>query len=364
MSVQPSILVLEDDAASAGLLADALQVHAPGVWAVMHAMLDEDARHGRLPCVPGKTPTLVITGAETARHLAEPTRPYGLIALIQPDERSQIRELVTLGVDDVLVRVPGYLDQVPAAAAKIAARRGSSRTAHTEERRIAELKAMLQLISEENRQLHTLIDRLETMALSDPLTGLANRRAMQGRLEEEFAASVREGHDVTMMMIDVDGLKGVNDRLGHATGDELITLVAKTLIDGSRRSDITCRVGGDEFVIILPRTKRANARPVAERLCESFRKNAAAIAERLRYQVGGETTRELGISIGLASRLEDGSETGEELLARADVALYKAKGQRLGVAVFSDSDAARGSGIPIGKARSRNAARQITHKAA
>jgi diguanylate cyclase (GGDEF)-like protein len=143
---------------------------------------------------------------------------------------------------------------------------------------------------------------------SDALTGLANRRAFEERLPIELARFSRGGRPLSLCLLDLDGFKGVNDRLGHPAGDEVLREVARTLRT-SRVADDCFRIGGDEFAILMPGTTEEEARSAAGRLADAVR--AANLADGL-----------IGISFGIATSLDL---DGEALLANADRELLAAK---------------------------------------
>lgn len=204
--------------------------------------------------------------------------------------------------------------------------------------------AKLESLQEENLRLRAQVERLEALATTDPLTGLANRRSADERLGELFAASNRYTCDLSCLMIDLDGLKRVNDALGHAEGDQLIRAAAEVLRTTIRRSDFAARVGGDEFMVLLPRTPASTAAILAGRLAARFDSHCEGLINRL----GGETpiagpsrlrvhvTRSgmarnpdrvarPGMSIGIASRISSGATTPVALTDAADRALYNVK---------------------------------------
>lgn len=156
-------------------------------------------------------------------------------------------------------------------------------------------------------------EELRTLAITDPLTGLLNRRYLYERLEEEISRSFRYKRPLSILMVDIDGFKGYNDKLGHSMGDHALKLIGETTLNALRTVDIIARYGGDEFVVILPETEKSVAKSIAERLISDVGKTEFPPAKE-----------RLTLSIGLASYPEHDS-TLEQLLQKADNALYKAK---------------------------------------
>ncbi|MFO7605539.1 MAG: diguanylate cyclase [Desulfurivibrionaceae bacterium] len=168
------------------------------------------------------------------------------------------------------------------------------------------------------RRLVSVLDederKLVKLATSDPLTGLFNRREGNRRFKEVISHSLREKLPLSIIIIDIDLFKQVNDNFGHQSGDEAIRKVAETMQAALRDYDILCRYGGEEFLVVLPTTELAKALETAERL----RRVIEAVIIRIRNQ-----EIRLTISAGVASLRED--DTLDSLLYRADNALYIAK---------------------------------------
>jgi two-component system, cell cycle response regulator len=162
-------------------------------------------------------------------------------------------------------------------------------------------------------QLVEANERLAAQALTDDLTGLANRRGGAHELERTVALATRHGHALALARVDVDHFKEINDTLGHQAGDRVLAEVARRLAGAVRGGDKLARWGGDEFVVVLPDTDRVGALRAAERL-------RAAVAETPVAVEGGEA--HVTISVGWAHWSGD---TPDDLLARADRSLYQAK---------------------------------------
>jgi diguanylate cyclase (GGDEF)-like protein len=154
-------------------------------------------------------------------------------------------------------------------------------------------------------------DQLYEASTTDALTGLRNRRVVDERLEEEMARTRRYRTALSVLLIDIDGLKEVNDRKGHRAGDLTIREAAAAVRRGSRATDVTARWGGDEFIVLAPNTALPDARQLGERI-------------RLLAAEGREAPGGLTLSIGV-STCRDTDAGGEAVVRRADAALYEAK---------------------------------------
>jgi diguanylate cyclase (GGDEF)-like protein/PAS domain S-box-containing protein len=155
-------------------------------------------------------------------------------------------------------------------------------------------------------------------AQKDPLTGLANRRSLTAFVTEQLALSGRSGRRFSLMMLDLDHFKAVNDRLGHAAGDQVLTEVARILNDSCREIDLAARYGGEEFTIVLPATTTEQARSIAERIRAQVQERCFAADS-----TAGPPAHALTLSIGIAEAGPEDDLTS--LISRADAALYVAK---------------------------------------
>lgn len=161
--------------------------------------------------------------------------------------------------------------------------------------------------------------KLSEDALTDELTGLKNLRYFRARLEEEHAASKRNESGLSLLMIDLDDFKNVNDRYGHQEGDRLLGAVALAITSIMRGGETAARVGGEEFAVLLPGASGEEAFVAAERI------RGAVAAVQLHPSSGAPIT--ITVSVGAAASEDLGSGGTRELYAAADAALYVAKNQ-------------------------------------
>ncbi len=164
------------------------------------------------------------------------------------------------------------------------------------------------------KELQVKAKQLEHLANTDDLTGLNNRCRFLELLQKEIKRAERTGRALSLMMIDIDHFKRINDRFGHMAGDRVLSHFANLLLVHTREIDEAGRLGGEEFGITLPETTAKEALAIANRL-----KNKV---ENQRFVISSETIK-ITISIGIAALKE--TETREQLLGRADAAMYTAK---------------------------------------
>ncbi|HMI56922.1 MAG TPA: sensor domain-containing diguanylate cyclase, partial [Gemmatimonadaceae bacterium] len=161
-------------------------------------------------------------------------------------------------------------------------------------------------------------ERLEVLALTDSLTLTLNRRALMDRLDSELDRARRYSLTLSLLMVDLDHFKAVNDSFGHLAGDEALRGVAHVLQREARSVDVVARYGGEEFVVILPETGEDGAVKVAERI-------RARVSEQ--QSEGLVPMPAVTVSVGVATVLSTQIQAPEELIALADEALYRAKAQ-------------------------------------
>lgn len=160
--------------------------------------------------------------------------------------------------------------------------------------------------------------RLEALAQTDPLTQLVNRRALTVRLVTEMERVRRYNAPLTMLLLDLDHFKVVNDTYGHLIGDDVLLGLANLLQRAVRTVDTVARYGGEEFVIVLPETGKQGAIAFAERVRDKIALH--------RFKVAGHREIHITASIGVATYPATGLESAEDLFRAADAALYRAKG--------------------------------------
>jgi len=200
-------------------------------------------------------------------------------------------------------------------------------------RNVSERKAAELALRETNRQLHARIEEigrlqvaLQELAVRDSLTGLYNRRYLDETLEREVSRARREGNPLSLVMLDIDYFKRVNDTYGHQVGDEALRMLATTLLADIRAEDVACRYGGEEFLILLPNMPLETAVQRAE----AWRLAIESLSVGL-----GNFHLTFTISLGVSAYPEHGK-TPDDLTRCADQALYRAKNEgRNQVSVFA-----------------------------
>jgi diguanylate cyclase (GGDEF)-like protein len=183
----------------------------------------------------------------------------------------------------------------------------------------ARAAAMLRIKSLQD-QLRAAKAQLERLSITDGLTGLYNHRHFEERLAEEFRRSQRYGDPVSLMMLDLDHFKEVNDRFGHPFGDRVLRDTAELIRTSIRDPDICARYGGEEFAIILPKTHLQGAQTVAERMFKSLRGKRYAVEG-----AGESSSLAVTASVGIAVFPSRDVTSPELLVKLADEALYRAK---------------------------------------
>jgi len=161
-------------------------------------------------------------------------------------------------------------------------------------------------------EVRKLVARLQEQSLTDELTGLANRRAFLDVAAREIERSRRYRHELSLAYLDIDAFKAANDRFGHAVGDRVLIALAGLARATARSVDTVARIGGDEFVILMPETDAADALPLVERLRTACSRAAGTGAEPVTCSIGLVTFERAPVDL-------------EELLTSADALMYQAK---------------------------------------
>lgn len=196
---------------------------------------------------------------------------------------------------------------------------------------VAKITSETQIISEQNSRLQqdladttvqlceirTDYDRVHREAQNDPLTDVDNRKYFDEKIVDQIKIADEDNDPMSLLMVDIDHFKDFNDKYGHLVGDQVLRLVAGTLVKNLKGRDVICRYGGEEFVIILPHTRLHDADSVANQLCETLAR------KHIMRKGSSEDLGAVTISIG-ATQYQKG-EDSEVLVARADAAMYKAK---------------------------------------
>lgn len=188
-----------------------------------------------------------------------------------------------------------------------------SRMLATIETQSAEINAFSARLDSAYKELEVSNSRLKEFSFKDEVTGLYNRRFFSVRLEEEVSRCRRFNHPVSVVLVDLDDFKVINDELGHQAGDDTLREVAQLLLKHSRGINVICRYGGDEFAVLLVETSKGGARLYADRIRQVLATHPFAHGRRVTA------------SFGVASLPEDVAPVTDELIRAADDALYAAK---------------------------------------
>lgn len=227
----------------------------------------------------------------------EATKGIPIIMLTAMDSIAQKVQGLEAGADDYLAKP---YDEIELSARVYAALR---------------TKFLRDELSHKNEELKAMLKKVEALSITDPLTGLFNRRRFEDVLEPEFRRAVRYKSPLSCMMMDIDHFKSVNDTYGHSVGDTVIKDIALIIQQSVREVDTASRWGGEEFIVLTPMTPKAVALPPAHRIL-------AAVAEKV---FAGMGDKKVTISIGIADLSSPGIDSAEKLVQAADEALYEAK---------------------------------------
>jgi len=246
--------------------------------------------------------------------LERPDMPMVMLAAMNIAE--QAVKAVQEGAYDYVVKSEGFEKMIPVIIEKNLA---LHRVKQENARLHVQLTSTLAQLKVKNDQLLALVGELETIAATDPLTGIPNRRALSAAFNQRYAHAVRSNTDLSLVMIDMDGFKHLNDTLGHAAGDRVLMLAARVLRANCRASDTPGRIGGDEFVVVLPESDQAEAKSVARRIQRDFATACNELCKREGFDA------KVTMSMGIATRMTTHTSDADQLLGLADKALYAAK---------------------------------------
>ncbi|MBN9481639.1 MAG: PleD family two-component system response regulator [Bordetella sp.] len=286
------VLIVDDNTPQAQVMAQELSLeHRPMIESSADAAL-EMAR-GPVDLVIVNVTSQRFDGLRLIAQLRskEPTRRLPILALVDTLDRPRLLKALELGAHDILTR--------PVDPEELAAR------VRTQVRR-----------KRYGDFLRQKLDHSLEMAVTDPLTGLHNRRYMNGQLEALMSRANRGGDPVAVLVLDIDHFKAVNDSLGHDAGDEVLREFSVRLATNVRAVDLPCRFGGEEFVVVMPGTTLEDAHRIAERI----RRDVGASPFRI---LGGEPLA-ITVSVGVAASM-GADDTPASLLKRADEGVYEAK---------------------------------------
>jgi diguanylate cyclase (GGDEF)-like protein len=218
-------------------------------------------------------------------------------------------------IDLITVRVP-ELDMLNLAGV-LGVAYGSLQKLNAQETSvIRSILAVMVMVVGSSKALSKTLSELEYYSSHDPLTGLHNRRHFNEMLEYEIDRSERHKHEFSILMLDLDDFKDINDTYGHPCGDSTLCSVSETLRRTVRKGDLCCRLGGDEFAVILTETSQLGAQDAAEKLRQELRNH--------KFETPGGKTFHVTTSIGLVSYPND-AQNVSDLMAGVDIGLYRAK---------------------------------------
>ncbi|WP_048646651.1 PleD family two-component system response regulator [Nitratireductor soli] len=290
----PKVLLIDEDNHSSARIASMLR----GAFSVD---VEDDPQAGFFRAAEGTYECVLVgTGFSAYDPLRlcsqlralDRTRLLPIILIADEGEDERIARALELAVNDYVVRVVDRQEL------------------------IARLRTQLRRKRYNDRLRSSVTETME-MAVTDPLTGLHNRRYLENHLQTLFERAVSRRRPLSVMMADIDSFKSINDRWGHDGGDDVLREFADRLRRNIRGIDLICRYGGEEFVVVMPDTTLGVAEKVAERLRVEIAGEPFAVD-------GGANAIAVTTSLGVAE-LHRGSDTAAALMKRADLALYEAK---------------------------------------
>ncbi|GAB4087948.1 putative bifunctional diguanylate cyclase/phosphodiesterase [Hydrogenophaga soli] len=225
-----------------------------------------------------------------------------------PVERMDAVRMITVAVPEHTPKLAGLLGVAYVATGELSPQ---------EEAVVRSILSVMVMVVGSSKALSRTLSELEYYSMHDPLTGLYNRRHFNNILEYETGRSERHQHEFSLLMLDLDDFKDINDTYGHPTGDDALCGVAEILRENLRKGDLAARIGGDEFAVVLMETGREGALVVANNLGRMLRERVFTAPDGKHFH--------LTVSIGIATYPLDAPNEAD-LLTGADVAMYRAKG--------------------------------------
>jgi len=294
------ILLVEDIKAQASIIKDFLEQHGYRVTAVEDGMSAfKAAKSLGVDIILLDRILPDIEGSDVCRWLKldQATRDIPVIMLTAKAEMSDKVSGLEAGADDYLPK--------PFNEEELGARISVRLRAKTHQ---DELKM-------KNRQLEDMLTRVESLAILDPLTGLYNRRRFETLFTNEFKRSSRYTVPLSLLMIDIDHFKNVNDSLGHQQGDVVLRELAQVIQSTIRELDTPARWGGEEFVVLSPNTTKENGLRAAERVRKAVANHAFT----------GMSGKKVTVSVGVAGLPDPDLDSQDKMIHAADLAMYSAK---------------------------------------
>ncbi len=233
-------------------------------------------------------------GLRLCSHLRsiERTRDLSILVLVEADDNTRLLRGLDIGVNDYLMRPLDRNELLVRVRSQLKRRR------YTE-------------------QLRDSVEQSMELAITDSLTGLYNRRYMEGHIAPLVEKAANRGKEISLIILDIDHFKAVNDTYGHDVGDEVLKEFSKRILQNIRGIDLACRFGGEEFVLVMPDTDLSFAFMIGERIRQCIASSVFNVSV-------DNGSLELTCSVGVAC-LEQLDDTPGSILKRADQALYRAK---------------------------------------
>ena len=320
MRAQARLLIVDDSSACREILGSALVAHGFDVVGVGEGSAALDLVERRkfdlvlLDMVMPEPSGLAVLRAARRQHSRE--RLPIIMMTASGDERAHV-EALSLGANDYISKPLN----LPIVIARIMSQLAVREAGEMQRRANVKLKAALRELVETKRRLEAEIalrrefeELMQHLARHDALTGLGNRLLFEEEINRAVARMKRRGERFALLCLDLDGLKGVNDTLGHHAGDELLRIAAKRIKDCLRETDTVARIGGDEFVVIQSGVKSpADCSKLGERIIESVAPSC---------HISGQ---DISVTCSVGIALAEGDADHDILLKQADLALYRAK---------------------------------------